>query len=80
MDAETGERLGTRYIVEPWSHEGCDEYGDGQGDFKGVPHGRHELVETRAQAGCLAVEGLTPLIGRPVDRGIQYFHLEHQRA
>jgi uncharacterized surface anchored protein len=79
-DAETGERLpGACYIIDPWSNEGCDENGDGQVDFKGIPHGRYLLIETRAPDGYLAVEGLAPLISRPLGGGVDYVYVDHER-
>lgn len=79
-DAETRELLeGACYIIEPWSNEGCDENGDGQVDFKGIPHGRYVLVETRAPDGYLPVEGLAPLISQPIGGGVHRIYVDHQR-
>lgn len=78
VDADTGQRLtGACYVISPWSNEGCDENGDGQVDFKGIPHGRYALIETRTPPGYRTVVGMAPLISRPLAGGIQYIYVDH---
>jgi uncharacterized surface anchored protein len=70
---------GACFLLYGGSIEGCDENDDGQVDFKGIPHGRYALIETRTPPGYLTVEGLAPLISRPVGGGIQYLYVDHLR-
>ena len=52
LDAFSQQRLtGACYIINGGSIEGCDENGDGQVDFRGVPPGIYAVTQTRTPAG-----------------------------
>src|SRR4051794_28277945 len=55
-DIQSGSLLtGACYIIESASEEGCDENGDGQVDFKGVPVGTFTVTQTKTPSGYLEV-------------------------
>jgi uncharacterized surface anchored protein len=55
-DPKTGDLLkGACYIVNNASINGCDENGDGQVDYKGIPVGTFTVTQTKAPSGFAKV-------------------------